>query len=326
MTGDVATIRRVDTEADLEALIDVVNAVTPDDPLSLDEIRWADATYPGSARFVAVDGGRVVGAATVGRIYIHPPEYPDLWASVVVEAGARRRGIGGRLLAAVSSHARAAGKRALQLRAWDDRPEGIEFLVHRGFVELERARMLRLPLAGLEAPPVVVPPGITLTTLAERPDLIDGVHAVALEAFDDIPGGDEPMAAGDLAEFRARDVDRPGIRHDAFMIAIDDASGEVAGYASLMLVPGSETVAWHDMTAVRRASRGQGIATVLKRATIAWAVVHGLTDLDTGNDEANASMRAVNQRLGYQPLPDEVTMRGPLQDDPARAPDTERRE
>jgi hypothetical protein len=48
----------------------------------------------------------------------------------------------------------------------------------------------------------------------------------------------------------------------------------------------------------------------LKRATIAWAIANGLEALETGNDDANGPMRAVNARLGYKPLPDEVTMRG----------------
>ena len=66
------------------------------------------------------------------------------------------------------------------------------------------------------------------------------------------------------------------------------------------------------MTAVRRTWRGRGLATTLKLATIAWAIDHGLTALETGNDEANAPMRAVNARLGYQPLPDSVILRGAL--------------
>jgi GNAT superfamily N-acetyltransferase len=307
-----ATIRRVATDEDLVALVRITNAVTPDDPSSLEELRWADATYPGSARFLASVDDKVVGAATVGRIYVHPPDYPDLWASLLVDPAARRRGIGSALLAAIGDETRRAGKTGLQLRAWVHRPDGIDFLVHRGFVELERARMVRLELAGLAPPVVAPPPGIRFTTLAEWPDLVVGVHDVALEAFDDIPGGDEPMAAGDLAEFRARDVDRPGIPPEAFVVALDEASGDVVGYASLLFVPGSTTVAWHDMTAVRRAWRGRGLATTLKQATIAWAIANGLEALETGNDEDNAAMRAVNLRLGYAPLPDELTMRGPL--------------
>jgi GNAT superfamily N-acetyltransferase len=133
---------------------------------------------------------------------------------------------------------------------------------------------------------------------------------VAIESFPDIPGGDEPESAGDLAEFRARDVDRPGIPADAFMVALDARTDRVVGYASLSMVPGSRTVAWHDMTAVVRDWRGRGVAGALKRATIGWAIANGLDALETGNDLDNAPMRAVNARLGFQPLPDFMTMRG----------------
>lgn len=313
---DAVIISALRSDADLTALVELIAAVTPDDPTSIEEIRWADARYPGSGRFLASSQGRVVGAATVGRIYVYPAEHPDLWASIVVAPDARRRGVGSALLASVSGHARAAGKSGLQLRAWDHRPEGIAFLERRGFRELERSRMLRLDLAGLAAPGIVMPAGISLTDLAARPDLVAGVHAVALETFEDIPGGEDVMAVGDLAEFRARDVDRPGIEPAAFKIALDDGTGEVVGYASLMLLPGSTTLAWHDMTAVRRAFRGRGLASALKQATIAWAIDHGLQALETGNDVANAPMQAVNARLGYAPLPDELTMRGPLHQTP----------
>ena len=89
-------------------------------------------------------------------------------------------------------------------------------------------------------------------------------------------------------------------------------TGEVAGWASLMFVPGSTTMAWHDMTAVGRRWRGRGVATVLKRATIAWAIEHGLEVLETGNDVDNGPMRAVNAKLGYRPIPDQLTLHGPL--------------
>ncbi|MEO5884573.1 MAG: GNAT family N-acetyltransferase [Candidatus Limnocylindrales bacterium] len=307
-----AVIRPVTSEEDLLALAAVTALATPDDPTSLEEMSWSDATYPGSGRFLAELDGRAVVAATVGRIYVYPPEHPELWATIVVAPEARRQGIGGALLAAVSAHAQRAGKVGLQLRTSEGRPEGIAFLSGRGFSELERARMVRLELADLAAPTVAMPAGTRLTDLATDPALVPGVHAVALETFADIPGGEDTMAVGDLAEFRARDVDRPGIPLDAFKVALDVETGEVVGYANLVMLPGSETVAWHDMTAVLRAWRGRGLATALKRATIGWAIEHGLTALETGNDEANASMRAINIRLGYAALPDEITMRGPL--------------
>jgi GNAT superfamily N-acetyltransferase len=306
-----ATIRTVGQDAaDLDAIAAVVNVVTPDDPTSIDEMRWADATYPGAVRFLAELDGGPVGVGTVGRIYMHPPEFDGLWATIAVLPDLRRQGIGGELLAAISDRARAAGKGWLHIPVTDAHPEGVAFLAHRGFSEYERAKMVRLDLAGRTPPPLDVPDGVRLTTLAERPDLVAGAHAVAVEAFQDIPGGDEPDAPGDLAEFRARDVDRPGIPPDAFTIALEASTGRVVGYASLIMVPGSRSVAWHDMTAVVRDWRGRGVAGTLKRATIGWAIANGLEALETGNDLDNGPMRAVNARLGYRPLPDLMTMRG----------------
>ena len=123
------------------------------------------------------------------------------------------------------------------------------------------------------------------------------------------------MAAGDFAEFRARDVDRHSIPKEAFFVATNSRTGEVVAYASLLMLPGqANRKAWHDMTAVLRVWRGRGLATALKHATIGWAIDHGLEILQTGNDIDNSPMRAVNARLGYRPTPDLLAMRGPLFD------------
>jgi GNAT superfamily N-acetyltransferase len=306
-----ATIRIAGTgDGDLAAITRIVNAVTPDDPTSIDEIHWSDRTYPGTVRLLAELAGRAVGVGTVGRIYIYPPEFDGLWATLAVVAEVRRQGIGSGLLAAISERTRAAGKGWLFLSVTDAHPEGIDFLTHRGFTEYERSKMARLDLVGLEPPPIDLPEGIRLTTLAEHPELVEGVREVAIDAFPDIPGGDEPMSVGDLDEFLARDVERPGIVKDAFMVAQEATTGRVTGYASLILQPGSRSVAWHDMTAVRRDWRGRGLAGALKRATVRWAIANGLEALETGNDVDNAPMRAVNARLGFRPLPDFLVMRG----------------
>lgn len=307
-------IRRIgDDEADLAALVTISTEVTPDEPTSLEELRWSDATYPGTARYLAELDRRVVAAATVGRIYMRPPEFDGLWATIDVLPAVRRRGIGSGLYDAVAGHARAAGKAALHMVSREDRPESVGFLSHRGFVEFERMRIVALDLRGLEPPNVSAPDGVAITTLAERPDLVSGVHAVAEVAFPDIPIATVPVAVGTLEEFRARDVDRPGIPAEAFTIALDESTRRVIGYASLILLPGSAR-AYHDMTAVVPDWRGRGVAGALKRATIAWAVGAGIASLETGNDIDNAPMRAVNARLGYRLLPDRIEFRGPLTD------------
>ena len=299
-------------DADVADLVRIIAIASPENATSAAELAWQDATYPGGRRFLAELDGRTVGAGTVGRIHVRPADFEAFWATVDVVPEARRRGVGSALVAAVAGVAIAAGKTHLHVPTLADRPAAIDFLVNRGFEEHERMRAVRLDLAGLASPDPEPPDGIDLTTLAARPELVAGVHALATEAFLDIPGGDGPMAVGDLAEFRARDVDRPGIPPDAFVVAVEAATGRVVGYAALLRTPADPSVAFHDMTAVARDWRRRGLASAMKRRTIGWAIDHGLTALETGNDEANLAMQAVNARLGYRPLPDFLTMRGAL--------------
>ena len=304
-------IRPATTDDDLARVARIVSAVQPDSPTTVEDMRYHDAHYPGGRRFVAWLDGEPVGAGGAGRVYIYPPEFEGLWGNLSVLESHRGRGVGTALLAAVSDHARSEGKTKLMGRTTADRPATIAFLERRGFEERERMKAVQLDLAGLDLPPARTPPGITLTSLEARPDLVPGVHQVAREALPDIPG-DGPIAPLSLEEFRIRDVDHPNVPHGAFAVALDEASGRVVGYANLILVPGRPTVAWHGMTAVARAWRGRGLASALKRATIAWAGEHGLEALETTNDVDNAPMRAVNARLGYRPLPDEIIFLGPL--------------
>ena len=297
---------------DYAAFAAIVNAVTPEAPTTVDNLMWQDQTYPGGGRWLAELDDRTVGAGTVGRIYMFAPDFDAFWGSIEVLPDARRRGVGSALFAVLGDVARDAGKTHFHMPASSSRPESVAWLEHRGFVEYDRWKIVQLDLAGLAPPPIETPPGVTITSLEGRPDLVEAVHRVALEAFPDIPTGGEPMAAGTMDEFRARDVDRAGIPSGGFAVALDETTGDAVGFASIMFLPGSTTRAYHDMTAVRRAWRGRGVGRALKQATIAWAVRSGLESLETGNEEANAPMRALNARLGYRARPDEITFRGPV--------------
>jgi len=313
VTWTVARIGPGD-EPGLATYVGIRNAVTPDNTDSLDQVRWETATYPGQVvRFLARDTtGVAVGTASTGRVWMHGEGYARYWLGIWVPPPSRGLGVGSALYAAASDAARAAGKIGFQTELSEAHVDGQRFLANRGFIVTERNKMVRLDLAGLAAPEPRPPAGIRLVSLAERPDLLAGVYRTAVEAFPDIPTDGEPVDAGTLEAFVARDVERVGVAKDAFMVAVDEAAGEVAGYASLMFSPGSTSLAYHDMTAVRPAYRGRGIAAALKRATIAWALANGLEALDTGNDEHNAPMRAINLALGYRPRPDWLGLQGPL--------------
>lgn len=304
-------IRPATSDEELGHIARIVTRVDPDNPMSVAEMRWQEEHYPGGQRFLAVLDGLVVGGGGVGRVYMYPPEFPGLWGNITVLPEHRRRGVGSAIYAAVSDVAREAGKPMIIFRTTSDRPEAIEFLEHRGFEEHERMRVVRLSLDGAELPAIAAPPGIEITSLEARPDLVPGVYAVAVETMPDIPG-DGPVAPDTLQEFRVREVDRAAIPAGAFAVALEAGTDNVVGYANLLFPPGTSSVAWHGMTAVARAWRGRGVARALKAATIAWAAANGLESLDTANDIDNEPMRAVNRRLGYEPRPDEIYFRGPL--------------
>src|SRR5262249_9165345 len=149
-------VRPVTDDADRETFVGIVNAVTPDEPTSLDYLAWEDATYPGSARFLGTLDGQPAGMASVGRIFSHGPEFDALWAIINVLPEARERGLGSGLLNRVREVGADRGKGWLHIPTSEERPEGASFLERRGFEELERYKVARLDLAGLEPPALAI--------------------------------------------------------------------------------------------------------------------------------------------------------------------------
>ena len=88
-------------------------------------------------------------------------------------------------------------------------------------------------------------------------------------------------------------------------VALDD--GSAVGYARLYET-GLPHRLEHGLTAVRRSHRRRGLATALKNAQIRWAADNGYSELVSDMVEGNAAMRAVNERLGYRPLPPVVVV------------------
>jgi GNAT superfamily N-acetyltransferase len=158
---------------------------------------------------------------------------------------------------------------------------------------------------------VILPDGIELVTWAERPDAAAGMYEVAREAYPDIPG-EEEAEIEPFEQWLSMDMQGAGDRPEATFVAF--AGDEVVAYAKLALSRARPTVAMHDITGVKRAWRGRGIAGALKAAEIAWAKENGFERLETQNEERNEPIRRLNQRHGYVVEPGSVTVRGPLVD------------
>jgi GNAT superfamily N-acetyltransferase len=169
--------------------------------------------------------------------------------------------------------------------------------------------VLELDLAAIEPPAAAPPAGVEITSWAERPELAEGLYEVAREAWLDIPGNDadriEPFEEW-LHVHMGGDGDLP----EATFVALVD--GEVVGYAKFSIPSAQRGVAWHDLTGVKRAWRGRGIARALKSAQIAWAKREGYELLRTHNEERNAPIQRLNAAFGYRPAATRVRLRRPL--------------
>jgi GNAT superfamily N-acetyltransferase len=257
-----------------------------------DHLAWLDGEPVGSG-FVAIQ-----------------PQRPDVGhTGVTVLPTARNRGLGTALYREVSRWCAAQDLETIEAPVEEDDDASLEYASRRGFVEVERNGRMILDLTELEPPPLDPPAGIEILTWAERPELAQGIYGVAAEAYADVPGAEnEEMEP--FEDWLAHDMRGSADRPEATFVAV--AGDEVVGYSKFHLTAAQPGVAHHDMTGVKRAWRGRGIAGALKRAQIAWAKQGGYERLETANEMRNTPIRRLNERLGYRAAPGRVLMRGPL--------------
>jgi GNAT superfamily N-acetyltransferase len=219
----------------------------------------------------------------------------------------RRIGVGSAILRALEARALGDGFDVAGSSAEDE--GSLAFAESFGFREVDR-QVEQVRIIRNDEPPPVMPAGITVTTVADRPDLW-------ARAYD--PFASEALA--DLATYRPITVTREQWERDwldwpeAMFLALDGEA--VVGCAGLERDDDQPDRAEHAFTAVARSWRRRGLATALKRLTLATAARHGIREVYTWTQRDNADMRALNERLGYVTRSESVTVRGPL---PLRQP------
>jgi GNAT superfamily N-acetyltransferase len=197
-----------------------------------------------------------------------------------------------------SAQARALGKTGLEVWTTTQTPDVVDWLEARGYEEVRRYVISELDV---KAAPRPDPPRFALTTFAERPELAGELFALARIAYADQPGRAESQIDEGWYEWGLRA--HPA---DAYFIAV--AEDRLLGYGYLEL----DGRQWkHGFMAVARAARGRGVAGAIKRAQIAWAKANGVETLRTANETRLESMLALNSRLGYRALYEEIVLRGP---------------
>jgi GNAT superfamily N-acetyltransferase len=276
-------IREIDrNSAEFERCVEIVNAVEPDNSTTAEFLREA------------ADGDFLLHESGDGYAYVvRSSAAGNALAMVRVLPGARRRGIGSELVEAARERTTAIGRTSMWGRVRDE--ESLTFAEKRGFRELTREITV---LRGLrrgdgEAAPWIVP---------LRDEHLPQVYEVWAECLPEIhvPLLGEVPPYDEWLEQEVR-ADGP------VLVALD--GDRVVGYARLGQTSLPHRLE-HGLTAVRRSHRRRGLGTALKQAQIKWAADNGYRELTSEMVEGNAPMRALNERLGYRPLPPVIVVGG----------------
>jgi GNAT superfamily N-acetyltransferase len=293
-------------ERDERRSLDIYNAVWPHEAITMDEVRHFKAATTAHVDLVAWIEREPVGSG-FAAIMPQRPDVPNVLITVLAEA--RGRGTGTALYEAVSKWTRGHGLDLLEAVVNDDDPESLAFAERRGFLEDRREKGVALNLREIESPPAEPPEGVEIVSWAERPELAQGIYEVALEASPDVPGWEDEIPEP-FEDWLVNDMQGSGDKPEATFLAI--AGDEVVGYAKFSLSAAQPKTAWHDLTGIKRAWRGRGIARALKATQIGWAKQNGYEELRTRNDERNAPIRHLNREFGYRPTVGRIYLRGPL--------------
>jgi mycothiol synthase len=287
-------VRPVETDADLEAWIQVRRAVLPDESAGTVENLRARESEERLLLLAELDG-ELAGSGLADRSDIRyrfglaPRVLPEF----------RRRGIGTRLLRELAAHAERFD--VSEASALVDDEGSRAFAERFGFRETDR-QVEQVKVVGDEPAPEL-PQGIEVATIAERPELLREAYPLACEGYADL-ATDGPVEVS-LEDWLRDEATLP----DGSFVAF--AAGELVGFSGLMRHdnPGA---AEDGLTVVRRDWRRRGLALALKRLELAWAAQNGLREVITWTQRGNDGMRLLNERLGYGYRAVSVTMCAPL--------------
>lgn len=283
-------IREALSDADLEAWVEIKNAVVPNEPTTVEAVRRAET----AARTLLLADGKgcaIVDESSFGN---------KAFIAVRVLPEHRGRGVGRALAERAFDCARALGRDGVNSFVYADEPHSIAFAESYGLANVDY-QLQQVRTIGDEPPPPV-----ELTSLADdREALIARVwDEVAKDAYLDLP------LPGDVTYSRDEFLREEATRPDGSFVAFDD--GVIVGYAGLMEHANGPARAEHGLTAVRRDHRRRGIARALKLAQLHWASQNGVVELITWTQKGNEAMQSLNRSLGYRDVSKVITYQGPL--------------
>jgi GNAT superfamily N-acetyltransferase len=288
---------------DAVAVAGLLLAANPDQFVTPELVwHWANRGIEREQRrqWVAELDGTIVGFAPASFEWSVPtPGKGRIW--VCVAPTQRGRGLGGALYHRAEEYLRSSGAWRLS-SGTDADPAGERFLQQRGFVQDHRHRVSALDPGRAGLPEPSIPAGYRLVPLAESLELAHDLHAICVAGELDMPG-DEPETELDFESWTRDDFGDPALSHGGSFVALE---GERPVALAFLCVDPARRLGFNLMTATLPEHRRLGLALAVKLACARWAAANGLERILTKNESTNAGMLAINDRLGYRPLYEQI--------------------
>jgi GNAT superfamily N-acetyltransferase len=254
---------------DLELWVALRNECVPDDPETVEMMALVRARELHRIDLLAYLDGEPAGAAMLAGdpasvASTHP------YVDVRVLERLRGRGVGTALISELASGARAQGKVGFECSVLASDAHSLGYVERRGYRQIRTVDKWTLDLTR-ELVVHEPPEGVEITWLAERPDLMDAMYAVAAEAYPEFGGwiGRQVDTAQDWLLY---ELGNPALPVELTSVAVAD--GDVAGFSTFIRLPDGRTAS-HRMVAVARPWRDRGIARALVGAQLAGAKTAG---------------------------------------------------
>ena len=293
-------------------LVEIYNANYPDYPISIAERRSRDESLDRTKyilrRFECLDleQDRILGFGEVLNLpdMFHPRKF---MAGILVDPEQQCRGIGRAIYNRLEEELAQRNAILAWTMAKEDLSKRLEFFRRRGFSERTRNWESRLDLPTADTVPFqgyvdkALKDGITFTTLAEEhrhgQDSLRKIHELVQLIQADMPREAEftPLSYDDWDTYSLKN---PQLLRDGYFLAKDGSN--FVGMSDVHRIDSEPGVLNQDDTGVIREYRGRGIATALKLRVIDFGKKNGYRIIKTWNDSVNASMLAINNKLGFK--------------------------
>lgn len=300
------------TPADLPMLAGLLNAVWPEQPVSVQGLRHEEDSQSASplplkrGRLLAELEEQVVGYAEYEQYagMYHPQKF---WVTLGVLPAFWGQGIGRHLAARLWNDLTPHDPVSLLSGTREDRPRGLDFLARQGFTEVMRYFDLYLNVPAFDFAPFAaqekLPEGYALTSYAELGETEATqrrIHALWSQLRADVPRP-EAETSVPFESFVRRFHEPEYLLPGGYLLAVHEASGELVATSELWKSDGEHLSV--GLTGVLSAHRRKGLALALKLAAIRHAAELGAPELRTGNASHNVGMLSINEALGFVKQP-----------------------